>query len=169
MNASVVAIPGGTLVPVVPVVPATLPRHALRRGTRGFAALLTWLAGCIVSAVGLVVLPASSLDRLALSWLVPLAVAFGAAHVVAAWGLLAGRRWSGALTGYLAAIGIGVAVYGLLATLTGLDPFAATSVLPADRARADGLGLLVWMIGMWLVAARFAWRAFRPLSTRDPG
>lgn len=168
MNASAVAIPGATLAPVVPASPATLPRHALRRGTRGFAALVTWLAGCIVSAVGLAVLPGSGLDRLALSWLVPLAVVFGAAHFVAAWGLVAGRRWSGALTGYLAAIGIGVAAYGLLATLTGLDPFAATGGVPADRARADGLGLLVWMIGMWLVAARFAWRAFRPLSTREP-
>src|SRR5512143_516337 len=167
MNASAVALPGTTLAPALPRARTTLPRHALRRGTRGFAALVTWLAGCIVSAIGLAVLPATSLDRLALGWLVPLAVAFGAAHFVAAWGLLAGRRWSGALTGYLAAIGIGVAVYGLLATLTGLDPFAATSALPADRARADGFGLLVWMIGMWLVAARFAWRAFRPLSTRE--
>ena len=169
MNASAVAIPGATRASVVPVTKTALPRQALRRGTRGFAALVTWLAGCIVSAVGLVVLPTASLDRLALSWLVPLAVVFGAAHFVAVWGLLAGRRWSGALTGYLAAIGIGVAVYGLLAMLTGLDPFAATSHLPADRARADGVGLLVWMIGMWLVSARFAWRAFRPLSTRDPG
>jgi hypothetical protein len=151
-----------------PPTPLTLPRHALRRGTRGFAALVVGLAGSVVSAVGIAVLPGAALDRLAISWLVPLAIAFGLAHFVAAYGLLAGRRWSAGVTGYLAAIGIGVAVYGLLATLTGLDPFAATSALPADRARADGLGLLVWMIGMWLVAARFAWRAFRPLSTREP-
>lgn len=165
MNASAAALHGA---PAVPAAAPALPRHALRRGTRGFAALVVWLAGCVVSAVGIAVLPASSLDRLALSWLIPLAIAFGVAHFVAVYGLLAGRRWSGTLTGYLAAIGIGVAVYGLLATLTGLDPFTATSTLPGDRARADGLGLLVWMIGMWLVAARFAWRAFRPLSTREP-
>ena len=165
MNASAAAVRGVTAPQVLPTV---LPRHAHRRGTRGFAALVMWLAGCVVSAVGIAVLPEANLGRLALSWLIPLAVAFGVAHFVAAYGLLAGRRWSASLTGYLAAIGIGVAVYGLLATLTGLDPFAATSALPADRARADGLGLLVWMIGMWLVAARFAWRAFRPLSSRDP-
>jgi hypothetical protein len=165
MNPSAAAI---RALPSASTAPTTLHRRALRRGTRGFAALVVWLAGCVVSAVGIAVLPSSNLDRLALSWLIPLAIAFGAAHFVAAYGLLAGRHWSGALTGYLAAIGIGMAAYGLLATLTGLDLFAATSSLPSDRARADGLGLLVWMIGMWLVAARFAWRAFRPLATRDP-
>jgi hypothetical protein len=151
-----------------PGVPMALPRYAYRRGTRGFAALLIGLAGCVVSAVGIAVLPESNLDRLALSWLIPLAASFGIAHFVAAYGLLARRSWSAALTGYLAAIGTGTAVYGLLATLTGLDPFVATSTLPADQARADGLGLLAWMIGLWLVAARFAWRAFRPESAGDP-
>ncbi len=58
----------------------------------------------------------------------------------------------------VAAIGIGVAGYGLLVTLVGLDPFGATSSLPAPEARAEGLGLMVWMIGPWLVAARFAIR-----------
>ena len=144
------------------------PRHALRSGTRGLAALVIGLAGSVVSAVAIAVLPASNLDRLALSWLIPLGICFGIAHFVASYGLLAGHRWSASLTGYLAAIGIGVAAYGLLAALTGLDPFAATSTLPADEARADGLGLLVWMIGLWLIAARMAWRAFRPLSTREP-
>jgi hypothetical protein len=165
MHSSTTALPG---VATVPPAPTTLPRHALRRGTRGFAALVVGLAGSVVTTVGMAVVPGAALDRLAVAWLVPLAIGFGIAHFVAAYGLLAGRRWSAGLTGYLAAIGIGVAVYGLLATLTGLDPFSATSALPADRARADGLGLLVWMIGMWLVGARFAWRAFRPLSTREP-
>jgi hypothetical protein len=165
MNSSVVALPG---VAVSPPAQVALPRRALRRGTRGFAAFVVALAGSVVLAVGLAVLPEAELDRLALSWLIPLAVGFGVAHFVAVYGLLAGRWWSSSLTGYLAAIGVGVAAYGLLATLTGLDPFGATSALPGDEARADGLGLLAWMIGMWLVAARFAWRAFRPLSTREP-
>jgi hypothetical protein len=65
---------------------------------------------------------------------------------------------------YLAAIGLGVAVYGLMLTLTGADPFGATSALPSDRAWAQGVGLLVWMIGLWLVAARYAWKAVRPLD-----
>jgi hypothetical protein len=141
-----------------------LPRYAHRRGTRGFAAIVTTLAGLVVLAVGVVVLPTSSLDGLALAWLIPLTVLFGLAHVVAAYGLVRRRAWSAGLVGYLAAIGVGVAVYGLILTLTGLDPFGATSSLPADRAWAQGLGLLVWMIGLWAVAARFAWKAVGPLQ-----
>ena len=76
--------------------------------------------------------------------------------------MLRRRSWSVSLTGYLAAIGIGVAAYGLLVTLTGLDPFGATSALPAEQARAQGVGLLVWMIGLWVVAIRSAVRALRP-------
>jgi len=141
-----------------------LPRYAHRRGTRGFAAFVVLLAGFVVLGLGAVVLPNTALPSLALSWLVPLTVAFGLGHFVAAFGLIRGRAWSAALTGYVAAIGIGVAVYGLMLTLTGADPFGATSSLPSDRAWAEGLGLLIWMIGLWAVAARFAWKAVRPLD-----
>jgi hypothetical protein len=89
-------------------------------------------------------------------------VAFGIAHFVAAFGLIRRRDWSASLTGYLAAIGIGVAAYGLLVTLTGLDPFGATSSLPSDQARAEGVGLLIWMAGLWLLAVRSATKAVRP-------
>jgi uncharacterized membrane protein YagU involved in acid resistance len=139
-----------------------VPRHALRRGTRGFGAFVTALAGLAVLGFGIVVLPTVPLDRLAMSWLVPLTVAFGIAHLVAAFGLIRRTDWAAALTGYLAAVGIGVAAYGLLVTLTGLDPFGPTSTLPGDEARAQGIGLLIWMIGLWVVAARAAIRAFRP-------
>ena len=91
-------------------------------------------------------------------------VVFGVAHVVAAYGLLRRRAWSGDLVGYLATIGIGVAAYGLLLTLTGADPFGATSALPSDRAWAEGVGLLVWMIGVWLVAARYALKGVPPVA-----
>ena len=141
-----------------------LPRYAHRRGTRGFAAFVVSLAGFVVLGVGAVVLPTTALGSLALSWLVPLTVAFGIAHFVAAYGLIRRRSWSAALTGYLAAIGLGVAIYGLMLALTGADPFGATSSLPSDRAWAQGVGLLVWMIGLWVVAARFAWKAVRPLG-----
>jgi hypothetical protein len=144
---------------------ARLPRYAHRRGTRGFAAIVTSLAGLVVLAIGGVVLPTTSLDRLALSWLIPLTVAFGLAHGVAAYGLIRRRAWSRSLAGYLAAIGIGVAVYGLLLTVTGADPFGATSSLPPDRAVAQGLGLLLWMIGLWVVAARFAWKGVPPIDS----
>jgi len=139
---------------------AGLPRYAHRRGTRGFAAFVIGLAGFVVLGIGVVVLPNTPFDRLAMSWLIPLSVAFGIAHFVAAFGLIRRRSWSAGLTGYLAAIGIGIASYGLLVTLTGLDPFGATSSLPADQARAEGVGLLLWMIGLWTVGVRSAFRGF---------
>lgn len=145
----------------IPAAPATLPRHAHRRGTRGFAAFVVALAGLVVLGIGGVVLPTISLDRVAMSWLITLSIAFGIAHVVAAVGLVRRSAWSPALTAYLAAIGSGVAAYGLLVSLTGLDPFGATSSLPGDQARAEGVGLLLWMVGLWTVGARFAIRGFR--------
>jgi hypothetical protein len=141
-----------------PVSRPILARPAHRRGTRGFAAVVMGLAGFVVLGIGVVVLPTTQLDRLAMSWLILLTVGFGIAHFVAAFGLIRRSAWSAGLTGYLGAIGIGVAAYGLLVTVTGLDPFGATSSLPAEQARAEGFGLLVWMIGLWLVGVRFAFR-----------
>src|SRR4029453_12433799 len=79
-------------------------------------------------------------------------------HVAAPYGLPTRGAWSASLTGYLAATGIGIASYGLLLALTGLDPFGATSALPSARAWAEGVGLMVWMMGLWVVAARFAFK-----------
>jgi hypothetical protein len=135
---------------------SALPRYAHRRGTRGFGAFVIGLAGLVVLGVGAVVLPSLSFNPIAMSWVVPLTVAFGLAHLVAAFGLIRRREWGTNLTGYLAAIGVGIAAYGLLVTMTGLDPFGATSSLPSDRARADGTGLLVWMIGLWTLGFRAA-------------
>lgn len=144
---------------------STLPRHAHRRGTRGFAAIVTLLAGAVVLGAGTIAAPGAALDPAFVSWLVIASLAFGGAHMVAAYGLIRRRAWSGALVGYLATIGIAVAAYGLLLTLTGMDPFGATSALPSDRAWAEGVGLLVWMIGMWLVAARYALKGVPPLAS----
>jgi hypothetical protein len=146
--------------------PSTLPRHAHRRGTRGFAAIVTLLAGAVVLAAGTIAAPRAALDPSFVSWLVIGALAFGLAHVVAAYGLLRRRAWSGTLVGYLATIGIGIAVYGLLLTITGADPVGATSALPSERAWAEGVGLFIWMIGLWLVAARYALRGVPPVPTR---
>ena len=88
-------------------------------------------------------------------------MAYGAAVV----GLIRARPWSARIVGYLSAIGIGVASYAILVMLTGLDPIGATSTLPADQARAEGLGLAIWMIGLWLVAARFAFKGFPKATT----
>ena len=144
----------------------SIPRYAHRRGTRGFAAFVTALAGFVVLGIGAVVLPTTSLGTIALSWLVPLTIAFGAAHFAAAYGLIRRRAWSANLTGYLAAIGIGVAAYGLILTLTGQDPFGATSKLDPGCAWAEGIGLLIWMIGLWIVAVRFA---LKGVPSASPG
>lgn len=141
---------------------AALPRYAHRRGTRGFAAFAIGLAGFRVARRRCRRAAQHGLRCLATSWLIPLTAAFGIAHFVAAYGLIRRRSWSPNLTGYLAAMGIDIATYGLLVTLTGLDPFGAASSLPSDRAWADGVGLLVWMIGLWVIAVRYAARAVRP-------
>jgi hypothetical protein len=150
-----------------------VPPHALRRGTRGLAAFGLFLIALAVLAVAVVVLPSTTLSRLALSWLIPLTLAFGIAHLVAVYGVLRRRAWVVSLTLYLASVGIGVAVYGLLATVTGADPFAPAGGLPAADARANGLGFLVWMIGLWVVAARFTVRGMaaplqRPIVEASP-
>ena len=139
-----------------------------RRGTRGFAAVVTTLDGLVVLGLGAVVVPSLGLPTVAANWLVPLAIAAGILHIVAAVGLVRGKRWSRSLVAYLSAAGIGVAAYGLLAVATDLDVFGATSALPADQAIADGIGFLVWMIGSWLVAARFAFVAFAPEPSASP-
>jgi hypothetical protein len=137
-----------------------------RRGTRGFAAVVTTLNGLVVLGLGAVVVPSLGLPTVGVNWLVPVAVAAGILHIVAAVGLIRGKAWSRSLVAYLSAAGIGVAGYGLLAVATDLDVFGATSTLPPDQAIADGVGFLVWMIGSWLVAARFAFVAFAPAPSR---
>jgi hypothetical protein len=139
-----------------------------RRGTRGFAAVVTTLNGLVVLGLGVVVVPTLGLQAVAASWLVPVAIAAGILHIVAAVGLVRGKAWSRSLVAYLSAAGIGVAAYGILAVATDLDVFGATSTLPADQAIADGVGFLVWMIGSWLVAARFAFVAFAPTPSAAP-
>jgi hypothetical protein len=139
-----------------------------RRGIRGFAAFVTTINGLVVLGLGAVVLPSIELPTVAANWLVPLAIAAGILHLVAAIGLIRGRRWSRSMVAYLAAAGIGVAAYGLLAVVTDLDAFGATSALPAGQATADGVGFSLWMIGSWLVATRFAFAAFAPAPTAEP-
>jgi hypothetical protein len=114
---------------------------------------------------GAVVLPSTRLPELGFGWAIPLVVVAGILHLVAVVGLVRGRTSSRSLVAYLSAAGIGVAAYSLLALITGLDGFAATSALPAEQAARQGVGLAAWMIGAWLAAARFAISAFAT-STR---
>jgi len=130
----------------------TYDRVRFHRGSRGFAAFVTGLNASVLLGLALFAAPSLHLPQPAASWFVILAGAAGIGHVAAVVGLIRGRSWSGALVGYLAAGGIAVAAFGALAAATGLD------VLGAQRGMA--VGFFIWMIGSWLVAIRFALKAF---------
>jgi hypothetical protein len=139
---------------------ATYDPIRFQRGTRGFAAFVTALNGFAVLGLGAFVLPATDLPDWAMAWAVGLAVAAGILHLVAVVGLIRARRWARDLVGYLAAAGIGVAVFGLLMVARAQLPLGGPDM-------ASTIGFFIWMIGTWAVAARFAFRAFAmPASAR---
>jgi hypothetical protein len=141
---------------------AAVPAHALRRGTRGFAAVVLFLTGMIVSAVTLFVLPSAAIAPGVLTILIPLAIAFSIAHFVAMYGLIRRRAWSVPLTLYVLAVGLGLAAFGCLLLLTGLDPLGRPGAEAALESRVQIVALLVWLGGSWIVAARFAVRGMAP-------
>lgn len=122
------------------------------RGTRGFAAFVTLHNGIVVLGISLAVAPSFQTPHLAATWAAMLGIAAGIAHLVAVVGLIRGRRWAATLVGYLATAGIAVAGFGALLAATGM------TIFEADRATA--FGFFVWMIGWWLVAARYALKPF---------
>jgi hypothetical protein len=130
----------------------TYDRVRFHRGSRGFAAFVTGLNASVLLGLALFATPSLGLSQPAASWFVILAGAAGIGHVAAVVGLIRGRAWSGALVGYLAAGGIAVAGFGALAGATGLE------ILGAERGTS--VGFFIWMIGSWLVATRFALKAF---------
>jgi len=131
------------------------------RGTRGFAAFVTTFSGIVVLALSSFVVPGLSLDRTVASWAILLGIVTGVAHIVAAVGLIRGKRWSGELVGYLAAAGIGVSLTVALMTATDLfDPFGVD--------RGTTIAIALWLSFWWLIAARYALRPFshdRPWSS----
>jgi len=141
---------------------AAVPAHALRRGTRGFAAVVLFLTGSIVSAITLFVLPASAIARIPLTILIVLAVVFAIAHFVAMYGLIRRRDWAAPLTLYIVAIGLGLAAFGGLTLLTGFDPLGRPDAEAALASRIQIVGLLTWLAGSWIVAGRFAVRGMAP-------
>jgi len=130
------------------------------RGTRGFAAFVTAFNGLVVLALAIFVAPTLGLDRLVTSWAVLAGVVAGVAHIVAAVGLVRGRRWAAELVGYLGAAGIALAAGTALAAVIGADVFGG--------ANGTATGFSLWMIAWWYVAIRFAMRPFtfdRPWSS----
>ena len=112
-----------------------VPAHALRRGTRGFAAVVLFLTGMIVFAVTAFVLPSIALPGTLLTALILLGIGFGIAHLVAIYGVLRRRPWAVSLTLYLLAIGLGLVAFGSLLLLSGRRRSAR-----AGRRREHGPG-----------------------------
>lgn len=125
-----------------------------QRGTRGFAAFMTALNGFIVLGFGAVVVPAAGLPAPADAWLTGVAIAAGIAQLVAVVGLVRARTWARSTVLYVAAGGIGAMTFAMLLITRAGEPILGA----ADQTT---IGFLVWMIGSWLVAARFTYMAYR--------
>jgi len=126
-----------------------------RRGTRGFAAVVTTINGLIVLGIGLFVAPTAGLPEPLVAWVVGLTIAAGIAHLVAAAGLVRARPWAAALTGYLAAAGVAASTFAILMVARAeLDIFGATGATTA--------AFFGFMIAWFVVGARFALHAFAP-------
>lgn len=111
------------------------------RGTRLAATFLLFLTGSAVTALAIGVLP--GIAGVGGGWVVvPLAVAFGLAHVAALVGLALGRPWGRSLGLSIAETGGGLAFAALVAVMLGADAFSA-----ADAR--TGLGFGAWMLGMY--------------------
>ena len=144
-----------------------VPAHALRRGTRGFAAVVLFLTGMIVFAITAFVLPSIALSGTLLTVLVLLGIAFSIAHLVATYGVLRRRPWALSLSLYLLAIGLGLVAFGSLLLLrAGLDPLAPAGAESTAQARIQVFGLFVWLAASWIVAARFVVRGMAPPDRR---
>jgi hypothetical protein len=135
-----------------------VPAHALRRGTRGFAAVVLFLTAMIVFAVTAFVLPSIALPGTLLTVLVLLGIGFGIAHLVAIYGVIRRRPWAVSLALYLLAIGLGLVAFGTLMLWARVDPLAPAGVESTAQARIQVFGLFVWLAGSWLVASRFVVR-----------
>jgi hypothetical protein len=144
-----------------------VPAHALRRGTRGFAAVVLFLTGMIVFAVSAFVLPATGLPVTFLTALVLLGITFAIAHLVAMYGVLRRRQWGLNLTLYLLAIGLGLVAFASLMLWAGVDPLAQAGTDVTARERIQLFGLLVWLAASWVVAALFVVRGMAPPERRE--
>ena len=126
-----------------------------RRGTRGFAAVVTAINGLVVLGIGLFAAPAAGLPEPLAAWVVGPTVAAGIAHLVAAVGLVRARRWAASLTGYLAAAGIAASVFAILMVARAeVDIFGASGGTTA--------AFFAFMIAWFAIGARVALHSFAP-------
>ena len=121
------------------------------RGSRLAASFLLLLTGSAVTALGLAVLP-GAIGSGGPWILVPVVITFGIAHFVALVGIARGREWARQLALTIAEAGGGLAIAALFAMLLGANP------LPGSTARADGVGLVAWQLGLYVLVALSAGR-----------
>ena len=143
---------------------ATLPDRSwdamrFQRGTRGFAAFLTLINGFVTLGLATVVAPAAGLPEPLLSWIVIGGLAAGIVQLAAVIGLVRARRWARSAVAYTAAGGIGTAAFALLLLTRAGEPVLGA----ADQT---AIGFFVWMIGTWLVATRFVFKAYGDPTSR---
>jgi hypothetical protein len=144
---------------------ATLPDRSwdsmrFQRGTRGFAAFVTLINGFVTLGLATVVAPSAGLPEPLLSWIVIGGLAAGIVQLAAVIGLVRARRWARSAVAYTAAAGIGTAAFSLLMLTRAGEPVLGA----ADQT---AIGFFVWMIGAWLVASRFVFKAYAD-PTRRP-
>jgi hypothetical protein len=117
------------------------------RGSRLAASFLLFLTGSAVTAIGFGVAPTAVGGAWVLAALV---VVFGIAHFVALVGMARAREWGRTLAVTIAEIGGGISFAALIAIAMGANPFA-TSSLPPAQAQANGTGLVAWTLAMYLL------------------
>ncbi|HKG55729.1 MAG TPA: hypothetical protein VKA85_00595 [Candidatus Limnocylindrales bacterium] len=139
---------------------APLPAHLTFRGTRLLTALILGFAGFVLIAFGGLAVPLSAelggaaVDpglMSALLGIAPLVVVLGIVHVIAAIGVARDRRWGQRLALWMVALGTFATLAGIVFALAGRDPFAVAN--PARDASRDGLGILLWTLAWYGIAA----------------
>jgi hypothetical protein len=110
------------------------------RGSRLAASFLLVLTGLASSAIALFVLAPAVIGRPA-QWLVPVAIIAAILHFAALVGLARGRDWGRNLAVFVAELGGGVALLGVIALAVGATPFGSDA--------GTGLGLLLWAAGVY--------------------
>lgn len=111
------------------------------RGSRLAASLLLVLTGAAALAGALLVLPTSAATGGPV--LIPAAIAFGLAHLVALVGVARARDWGRELAILIAEFGGGLAIVGVVA--------AAIGATPAGASQAESVGFLAWTTAMYVL------------------
>ena len=91
--------------------------------------------------------------------LLPFVLAFAAADLAAAYGLLAGRPWADGIALGSAVVAITVGGLGLLLIVVGSDPFAPSA---SSGSSADGIGILSAFTLLYLAVAIALYAARAP-------